>query len=211
MPRIPSDRATIQMRKTVSCTGLVTIVCPPFGQSCICMGTSLSDLRVSMTLLESILPGSSDLMSKNRPTFSDCKRLFNATSNEGLATQALNKELYYTFTSQISFLGQCIDVLKEARKPRSKILRHLQCHAAISSSALIRIVANNLNKLLEVALSIQRTTQFKFGRMLDAHPDASREKLASFLNSSRMCSDKITKFVSWKHFASLGIPGCLKI
>lgn len=144
------------------------------------MGVFLSKLNTNMALLESILPGSSELMHKIRPTFTDCGRLFAAP---GPATKVLNDKLYYALTSHLFFLGRCIDLLKEGRNLRSKILLCLQSHPATSSNPSILTVVNNLARLLDAALCIQRTTRFGFWLMLDEHPNASKEKLANLINS----------------------------
>ncbi|KAE9389585.1 hypothetical protein BT96DRAFT_946753 [Gymnopus androsaceus JB14] len=52
-------------------------------------------------------------------------------------------------------------------------------------------------------------TQSEFWQTLDNHPDASKEKLRDLIDLSQMRytgnSSVITKFVSWKHFATLGV------
>lgn len=190
MPRIASDRylvfplpsciplkesrARIRMRKTALCA---PIICPPFGESCTCMSVFLSRLKTNMDLLESFLPGSSELLRKNRPTFADCSCLFAIPVP---TAKALNDETYYSLTSQLSFLARCIDILKDGRDLRQGILLCLPGHTANPS---ILIAVNGLTKLLEVALSVQRTTLSGFWRTLDDYPDASREQLAHLISS----------------------------
>lgn len=210
-----SISAIPRLEQCINCGG---VVCPPFGSIPSCLGASLSKLGTTLSVIESLAPGCSNLYFQS-VSFKDWEvhllGIFESTPS------GLTDASYHTQSSHLASISSCTRHLDATLPLRRTISSHLVHHQP-TLTAEIHKVLNNLQLLSEVLLSIRSEIQQQFWEMLDSDVSASRRKLRQIMADVSLFFRSLTsltlwqaapkqqattlvKHISWKHFSHLGV------
>lgn len=196
-----------------------TIVHPPFGLVPSCMGEPLSELSITLSIIESLAPGCSPFFFQSctvRDWEGRMTIIFKCSS------LVLTDANYHAYSSHLISINLCLNHLKASAALRGQISFCLVLHH--QSSSTVNKLLNNLDRLYKALLSIRGELQHRFWTMLDSDAQASAGKLRrimakvspffnvkvlSFLSLKQLSSNRseetVVKHVSWRHLFNLGV------